>query len=140
MGDPLHETLRLRAETDEARIDFIRTECGQDSVAALSRQQSFGYATVWPMEQNRKFYVTPNRILDADIIGDMGYYPAGSRPDSEVLRLGGLTQEPIKEPELRIVFKDPYQRSITLHGEEADTAWNNYRRAVDINGEGQNKE
>ena len=45
--------------------------------------------------EDRKFYVTANRILDADVIGDVQYHPAGSS-------------------ELFIAFKDPEKESISL--------------------------
>jgi hypothetical protein len=61
--------------------------------------------------EDRKFYVTANRILDADVIGDVQYHPAGSS-------------------ELFIAFKDPEKESISLSGDEADKAWNNFRKVV----------
>ena len=84
------------------------------------------------MEDNRKFYVTPNWIMDADIIGEIRYHLAGSCPDSEFYRRAGQTQEPIKESELRIGFKDLFRSPITVRGEDADKAWKNFRKVVGL--------
>jgi hypothetical protein len=75
--------------------------------------------------EDRKFYVTANRILDADVIGDVQYHPAeGNRQDEPQLR---------KRSELFIVFKDPEKESISLSGDEADKAWKNFRKVLLVN-------
>lgn len=86
--------------------------------------------------QNRKFYVTPNRILDVDIVGDVRYLPLGS-PTGYNISVGDGKFKPDlrKNSEFVLVFKEEDRDCIALYGEEADTAWKNYRRAADI-GEG----
>jgi hypothetical protein len=89
--------------------------------------------------EDRKFYVTANRILDADVIADVQYHPAGS-PTGMTTYLGvdaeGNRQD---EPQLRkrselfIVFKDPEKESISLDGDEADKAWKNFRKVLLVN-------
>jgi hypothetical protein len=89
------------------------------------------------MESNTKFYITSNRILDAEIIADVQYHATGEPIPSQYHRLGvdgeQLPPESRKMSELHLYFKDSEKDSIALFGDEADTAWKNYRRAVNIN-------
>jgi hypothetical protein len=76
------------------------------------------------VNEDRKFYVSPNRIIDADMIGEVEYFPDGTpngngAPDgSDQLR---------KQSEIRFRFKDRERGSFTLMGEAADKAWLNFR-------------
>jgi hypothetical protein len=81
------------------------------------------------MEEDQKFYVTPNRILDAEIIGDVEYHPTGSPTGTRFVKVDAERDEPElrKKSELVIVFKDAERGSLTLYGDEADTAWKNFR-------------
>ena len=71
------------------------------------------------MEQNRKFYVTPNHVVDADYIGDALYFPTAS-PTITPKR---------KQSELHLTFKNNGE-SISLYGDAADLAWENFKRAT----------
>jgi hypothetical protein len=84
---------------------------------------------------DRKFYVTPNRILDADVVGDVQYHPKGSPTGRDgFVEFGddGPFSKPelYKVSELVLIFKDPTRESITLYGDEADTTWQNFRNVV----------
>ncbi len=84
------------------------------------------------MEGNRKFYLTPTRIVDVDEIADAEFFPDGIPPESEPRSADASA------PEFRITFKyHPGQSKVstTLSGDAAVIAWEDYRRAVDINGE-----
>jgi hypothetical protein len=90
--------------------------------------------------ESRKFYVTPNQILDVEIVGDVRYHEAGSPTGMTNIVLvdsGEFEVQPDTEAKswLTIGFKDPDKEWITLHGDEADTAWKNFRRAANIEGE-----
>lgn len=89
------------------------------------------------MDHNRKFYLTPNRILDSDILGDVQYFAAGTTNATPYRDHEGtlVSAPPLKQSQLSIAFKDSERDCITLYGEEADTAWENFRRAADINDE-----
>ena len=85
------------------------------------------------MEENRKFYVKPNWILDADIIGEVEYKPAGE-PIPLLIDPGPTEEEIIpkvtKHSEIYIAFKNPDRDGIHLWDKEADCAWKNIRRVV----------
>ncbi len=61
------------------------------------------------MEEDHKFFVTPNRIMDADTVVDAEYVPDGSG--------GG-------KAEFRLCFKTG--EAMTLSGEAADAAWESF--------------
>src|SRR5260221_10636058 len=81
--------------------------------------------------EDHKFYVTPNRILDPEIVGDVEYFPKGSPGPGPVMGETGLDEyPPRKKSELWIRFKNQNAEAIYLTGDEADTAWQNYREAA----------
>jgi hypothetical protein len=65
---------------------------------------------------NREFYLTPQRILDVDIVGDVQYETAADRKGHS---------------KLRIEFTNAGKKWIELYADEADTAWKNYQTALD---------
>ena len=83
------------------------------------------------MEQ-RKFYVTPNRILDTDVLGDVEYRPVGS-PTGRYKSVPGKPDEAAPElsteSELVMYFKGK-RGWISFTGAEADTAWKNFKLAA----------
>ena len=69
------------------------------------------------MVEDQKFYVTPTRILDADIIGDVQYFSVGSSTGStRLMNDGGFQPELRKKSELHIAFKDNEKDGICLYG------------------------
>jgi hypothetical protein len=82
--------------------------------------------------EGRKFYVTPNRILDADVLGDVEYRPMGS-PTGRYRSIPGkpaeASPELSTESELVIYFKGK-RGWISFNGTEADAAWKNFRLAA----------
>ncbi len=65
------------------------------------------------MEEDHKFFVTPNRIMDADTVVDAEYVPDGSG--------GG-------KAEFRLCFKTG--EAMTLSGEAADAAWESFQEST----------
>ena len=90
---------------------------------------------------NKKFYVTPNLIVDAEAVAEAQYFPIGSTADHLVLQDEGSTEYGVvsyevkngvrDKSELRLVFKNPDAGSVTLSGEEADQAWSSFQCALD---------
>jgi hypothetical protein len=91
------------------------------------------------MEEDQKFYITPNRILDTGAIRDVVYKPAGSPTGTRRIKVDA-EGSPGGEPELReeselvIVFKGAQRDLLTLYGHEADTAWKNFQARYGSNG------
>jgi hypothetical protein len=79
------------------------------------------------MVEDQKIYVTPTRILDAGVVGDVEYFPVGSQIESNVFQHGEQKPEIRQKSEFHLRFKDSKRDGISLYGEDADTAWKNYR-------------
>ena len=79
------------------------------------------------MNEDRKFYVTPYRMIDADLIGDVEYFPDGTPTGNGAVADGELVDQLRKESQICFRFKDRERGSLTLNGEAADTAWMNFR-------------
>jgi len=93
------------------------------------------------MVEDQKFYATATRIVDADTIADVQYFPAMSIDDggNGTAKQGELTQKfdavvveaarKVREKSyVHFAFKDPERSGIELYGDEADTAWKNFRK------------
>jgi hypothetical protein len=87
------------------------------------------------VEPHRKFYITPNRILDAEIVAEVEYHAVGSIIQSSYLHVTdtGEASQPKKRVKSEVYFalKNPDAESITLYGEEADLAWSNFQDTLD---------
>lgn len=80
------------------------------------------------MQDDKKFCVTPTRILDAESVADVEYFPVGTRRGADVLTKDGPKPNLLKKSEFHLRFKDGEQEGVFLFSEEADKAWLNFRR------------
>ena len=88
------------------------------------------------MEQDRKFYVTPNHILDADYIGEALYFPKGTPGQCQNMSRVQELAPQRGQSELHLTFRNSGE-GISLYADAADRAWENFKRAAVVASRGQ---
>jgi hypothetical protein len=75
-----------------------------------------------------KFFVTPTRVLDSDIITDIEYVPKGTPTGDRTLTQEGIVPSLSEASSLRIRTD---RDEISLKGEAADRAWKLYMETTE---------